>query len=74
MLRYVLWKMENDETGTASARSKSVTVLDAIIWLKFAWEAVKASTVTKCFVKCGFDIASDGRFFEHAAIDTDLFP
>ena len=66
--------MENDETGTASALSKSVTVLDAIMWLKVAWDALKASTVTKCFIKCGFDVPSDGRVLKHAAIDTDLFP
>ena len=74
LLRHVLRKMENDETGTASALSKSVTVLDAIMWLKVAWDALKASTVTKCFIKCGFDVPSDGRVLKHAAIDTDLFP
>ena len=74
LLRHVLRKMENDETGTASALSKSVTVLDAIMWLKVAWDALKASTHTKCFIKCGFDVPSDGRVLKHAAIDTDLFP
>ena len=52
----VLLKMDNDETGTASALAKSVNVLDVIMWLKFAWDAVLESTISKCFAKCGFDV------------------
>ena len=64
LLRHVLREMEDDETGTASALAKSVTILDAIIWLKFAWDALQASTISKCFAKCGFTVESDGKLLK----------
>lgn len=34
---------------------KGLNVLDAIYWINHAWNAVEASTISKCFDKCGFN-------------------
>ncbi len=34
--------------------AKHVTVLDAILWMRWGWNTVTANTITKCFAKCGF--------------------
>ena len=39
--------------GSASAICKSVNVLDAIRWIKQAWEDVSATTISNCFRHCG---------------------
>ena len=69
LLQHVLLKMDNDETGTASALAKSVNVLDAIMWLKFAWDALLESTMNKCFAKCGFDVSEPVAVDEAAVVD-----
>ena len=56
LLQHVLLKMDNDETGTASALAKFVNVLDVIMWLKFAWDALLEAAISKCLAKCGFDV------------------
>ena len=43
-----------DGENTASAIIKSVTVLDAIRWLKLSWDEVNENTIRNCFQKCGF--------------------
>ena len=58
----VLHQMDVDETGTAPTLAKSVTVLDAIIWLKSAWDILQASTIVMCFRKCGFHTDTEGKF------------
>ena len=32
----------------------NLTVLDAILWAKQAWDTVSPETIQKCFRKCGF--------------------
>jgi hypothetical protein len=34
--------------------AKGLNVLDAIMWLKAAWDNVEPTTIQKCFTKCGF--------------------
>ena len=51
-LRHII--AEVTETTEASALAKSVNVLDAIFWLKLAWDTVTQHTITKCFISCGF--------------------
>ena len=53
-LRHILFKTETDSTATATELSKSVSLLDAIIWLRVSWLRVKAETINKCFRNCGF--------------------
>lgn len=43
-----------DEVSTASELARSITVLNAIQWVKASWDLVKTSTIHKCFIKCGF--------------------
>ncbi len=52
LLRHVLFLM--DEANAASDIAKQITVLDAILWMRSAWNTVTAETITKCFAKCGF--------------------
>lgn len=53
-MRHVILEMDQDETVTGPEIAKSVTLLDAVLWLKKAWAVLKPSTATKCFSKCGF--------------------
>jgi hypothetical protein len=48
-----------DEANTASELAKRVTLKDAIGWLSLAWTALNPATITKCFVKCGFQCAME---------------
>ena len=54
-LRQNLFRTDSDETTTATKISKSVSLLNAIIWLRVAWLRVKSGTVNKCFRNCGFE-------------------
>ena len=43
----------NDAT-TSSQLAKNVTILDAILWAKQAWDTVPPGTIQKCYRKCWF--------------------
>ena len=51
LLRHLLLQM--NETTNATTLAKSVTVLDAILWLRHAWDCLREDTVSRCFAKCG---------------------
>lgn len=57
LLRHVLAEM--NEADTARELAKSVNLLDAISWLDMAWNSVDATTIPKCFKKCGFEVKED---------------
>ena len=63
-----------NEASCASDLAKSVNVLDAIMWLKTAWDNVKPTTIQKCFAKCGFTQAvfSDPEEDTTCTIDSSL--
>lgn len=42
---------------SATDFTTSITVLDAIRWIRSAWDSVEFSTITKCFHRCGFSIS-----------------
>ena len=50
MLRHLLAKI-NDVTS-AKDLAKCIDLLDAIGWIKLAWDSVKAETIRKCFATC----------------------
>ena len=52
LLRSILARM--NEVRCASVLVKGVNILDAITFLRRAWDAVQPSTLTMCFEKCGF--------------------
>lgn len=52
LLRHVLTYM--DDCSCALELPKRINMLDAIMWLKNAWDAVTPTTIEKCFAKCGF--------------------
>ncbi len=54
LVRHILFKM--DEATSASDLARTVDVLDAIMWLKRAWDSVPDSTIVKCFRNCGFTV------------------
>lgn len=53
-LRRMICKMEQDKTSTSTQMARSVTLLDAITWIRISWLRVQPETITKCFKKCGF--------------------
>lgn len=42
-----------DSTGSASELSRSINLLDAVYFIKHAWERVTPSTIRNCFRKAG---------------------
>lgn len=48
-----------DECSSATDLAKTIDVLDALLWLKSAWECVSAMTIQKCFLKCGFNVGEE---------------
>jgi hypothetical protein len=54
LLRHILYKMEENSTATGPDLAKSVTLMDAILWVKKALFLLKPSTIVSCFSKCGF--------------------
>ena len=67
--RRLLWHvLSRVEPGAkASDIVKGVDVLKTIGWIMEAWKEVKASTIEKCFVKCGFS----EDLFETIIVDDD---
>lgn len=53
LLRHLLLKM--NEVSSVTDLVKEVTVLDAILWMRNAWDATSPTTIQKCFAKCGFN-------------------
>lgn len=52
LLRSLVAKMDN--ATSVYDLAKSVTVSDAVSWIKSAWNEVKPETITKCFINSGF--------------------
>lgn len=68
LVRHVLFQM--DTATCATDLAKKVNVLDAILWLKTAWDSVQPATIQKCFSKCGFN---ENRLEEdNSTVDSDL--
>ena len=61
-----------DDTSSASELSKKVNILDAILWLKNAWDTVAAVTTERCFAKCGFVESLVGTADEGETADVQL--
>ncbi|KAI8502235.1 hypothetical protein Bbelb_198230 [Branchiostoma belcheri] len=53
-LRRILRELENDKEATGPEIVKRVTVLDAIQWVRQAWDETEPETIKKCFGKAGF--------------------
>ena len=56
MMRSILMNMEDCKTATELA--KKITVLDAILWLRYAWDMVSYTPIQKCFKKCSIDTSA----------------
>lgn len=52
MMRHVAAKL--DEASKASDAVRSINVLDAVQWVRNAWDKLQPSTISKCFANCGF--------------------
>ena len=59
MMRSILMNMEDCKTATELA--KKITVLDAILWLRYAWDMVSNTTIQKCFTEMRHWYPSCGR-------------
>ena len=47
--RAIAVEFHMDEAISALELAKKVNVLDAILWLKSAWDNVQSATIQKCF-------------------------
>lgn len=45
-----------DDCSLATEITKKINVLDAVKWVKYAWDEVKDVTIQKCFAKAGFSV------------------
>ena len=54
LMRHILYTISQDTPSSGSDLLKTVTLLDAIMWWKGAWDLLQEDTVMKCFAKCGF--------------------
>lgn len=46
-----------DQASDVTSLAKKITIWDAVVYLKSAWDQIQSETIAKCFRKCG--IASD---------------
>ena len=67
-LQHVISAMEKDTSKCGSQLLKEINILQAIYWVHDAWKHVEASTIQKCFAKCGF---KDSEVDISAASDVD---
>ena len=68
-LQHVISAMKKDTSKCGSQLLKGINILQAIYWVNNAWKHVEASTIQKCFAKCGF---KDSEVAISAASDVDL--
>ena len=72
LLRHFVLLM--DDANCASDLAKCVKVLDAIVWLRHAWDCLREKTIVKCFSKCGVTTSietSDTTDFDADALDDE---
>ena len=72
-LRRMICKMEQDKTSTSAQLAKSVTLLDAITWIRVSWLRVQPETITKCFKKCGFTPSSNNDEIESNEVESNSY-
>jgi hypothetical protein len=56
-----------EETDSCNALARSVSVLDAVNWIRLVVKKIKAETVKKCFAKAGFGESDVADNFEEAS-------
>lgn len=54
LLRHLLFEIEQGGTTTGPEFAKSVSLLDAALWIKKAWSFIQPDTIKKCFRNRGF--------------------
>lgn len=62
MLRWLLTR--SNECNTAAEMTKKINVLEAIRWIRRAWDLVEESTIIKCFRRSGIE-SDDVRELEN---------
>ena len=70
LLRYVLSKIDECQTGSEVANS--VNVLTAIRWISLAWDQIQEETIRKCFKKAGI-LSEDGAVVSRLEFEEDPF-
>ena len=60
LLRYVLAKMEDDQSSVSEI-AKCVTALNAVDWIARAWNEVKENTIQHCFSATGLNTSEDAE-------------
>ena len=67
--------MEMHKKKCASEILKKIGVLQAITWIKKAWDSLTPETIQKCFKRCGFwteNEGTDSRFISFLYICTGV--
>ena len=74
-LQYVLAQLERTEKSGPQIL-KEISILDAIYWVARAWEEVEASTIQRCFARCGFSLetSTQNQAPDSSEIDEDDIP
>jgi hypothetical protein len=62
-MQSLISNVEDADSSYALALTRSVSVLDAVNWIRLAVNQIKAETVKKCFAKAGFG-ENDGADLE----------
>ena len=75
LLRHLVLSMDDAKCASDLAECVNhVNVLDAIVWLRHAWDCLREETIVKCFSKCGVTTSietSDTTDFEADALDDE---
>ncbi|XP_066268105.1 tigger transposable element-derived protein 4-like [Branchiostoma lanceolatum] len=78
-LRRILQELESDRVSTGPQIAKRLTLLEAIQWVKQAWDETTPETIQKCFGKAGFleqsaDVRDESMEDEEVEIESQEGP
>lgn len=51
-------EMDRQPNDCGTDLLNQISILDAIYWINNSWNEVESSTISKCFVRCGFELPS----------------
>ncbi len=70
-LQHVVDQIESQPGKSGNEILKDISILDAAYWISKGWDNVDESTITKCFLKCGFISSKDGADEQDIVIDEE---
>jgi predicted transcriptional regulator len=70
-LQHVVDQIETQPQKSGNEILKEISILDAAYWISSGWENVDASTISKCFQKCGFIQSKNGPEEQDIIVDEE---